>query len=317
MVIWRDWIMDNGFLSEDAIRNLLTSLAIVFVLYGARFIVLRTVFRNTEDVTRRYRWRKVMTYVTTFLAIFLIGRIWLEGLHSVATFAGLIAAGLTIALQDLVVNFAGWLFILWRRPFDVGDRIEIAEHTGDVIDLRIFMFSMMEVGNWVDADQSTGRVVHIPNGLVFKQTLANYHRGFNHVWNEIPILLTFESDWEKAKQLMQTIVDERTSHFTKMAQEELRRAAQKVMIFYNKLTPIVWTSVRDSGVLLTIRYLCNPRRRRSTEQEIWEDILREFARHDDIDFAYPTVRYYANHVEGKPGLMPSPKSPNGPINPPT
>jgi len=73
------------------------------------------------------------------------------------------------------------------------------------------------------------------------------------------------------------------------------------MIFYSKLTPTVYTSVRDCGVLLTIRYLCDPRRRRSTEESIWEDILHAFADNDDIDFAYPTQRFYDNLHEGKPG----------------
>ena len=71
------------------------------------------------------------------------------------------------------------------------------------------------------------------------------------------------------------------------------------MIFYTKLTPTVYTAVKDSGVLLTIRYLCEPRRRRGTEEAIWEDVLTEFAKCDDIDFAYPTRRYFDNLLEGK------------------
>ena len=72
------------------------------------------------------------------------------------------------------------------------------------------------------------------------------------------------------------------------------------MIYFQHLTPIVWTKVADVGVTLTIRYICEPRRRRSSEGAIWEDILRAFAGADDIDFAYPTMRYYNNVTEGKP-----------------
>jgi len=71
------------------------------------------------------------------------------------------------------------------------------------------------------------------------------------------------------------------------------------MIFYSALTPTVYTSVQDCGVLLTIRYLIDPRRRRTSEMAIWEDILSVFARRSDIDFAYPTQRFYNNVVEGK------------------
>ena len=72
------------------------------------------------------------------------------------------------------------------------------------------------------------------------------------------------------------------------------------MIIYSKLAPKVWTSVADCGVLLTMRYLCDPRQRRSTAETIWEDILNEFGASPDIDFAYPTIRRYINTEEGKP-----------------
>ena len=61
------------------------------------------------------------------------------------------------------------------------------------------MFSLMEIGNWVDAEQSTGRVIHVPNGKIFSEPLANYTDGFQYIWNEIPVLVTFESDWKKSQ----------------------------------------------------------------------------------------------------------------------
>ncbi len=74
------------------------------------------------------------------------------------------------------------------------------------------------------------------------------------------------------------------------------------MIIYSKLIPTVHTSVKDSGVLLTIRYLCEPKQRRNSENAIWENILNEFAKCKDIDFAYPTQRFYNQLLEGKPEL---------------
>ena len=71
------------------------------------------------------------------------------------------------------------------------------------------------------------------------------------------------------------------------------------MIFYKTFTPTVYTSVRDSGVLLTIRYLCHPRQRRGSTQAIWEDVLDQFAAAPGIDFAYPTRRFFDQAVEGK------------------
>src|SRR5207247_865051 len=93
-------------------------------------------------------------------------------------------------------------FILWRRPFEVGDRVQIGPHAGDVIDLGLFQFTLNEIGAWVNADQSTGRIIHVPNGKVFTDPVANYNKGFRYIWNEVPVVVTFESDWRKAKQIL-------------------------------------------------------------------------------------------------------------------
>jgi len=285
----------------EAQRRIAASLAALLLLAAARWIVVLIVRSRTEDIRIRYHWRKTTTYVAVTLGIFIIGRLWFQGFQSLATFLGLLSAGLAIALQDLVRSFAGWMFILWRQPFGLGDRIQIGEARGDVIDIRLFRFSLMEVGNWVHADQSTGRVIHIPNGRVFTETLANYSKGFQYIWEEIPVLVTFESNWEKAKQILNDIARSRTEHLSGPAEENVRRASRQFMIFYEKLTPIVYTSVADCGVLLTLRFLCEPRRRRGTVEAVWEAILRAFADCPDIDFAYPTTRFFDNRTEGKPG----------------
>ncbi len=218
------------------------------------------------------------------------------------------AVGETLGVSPELLDKIVWsavvlvaLFLTVRRPFTVGDRIQIGDCAGDVIDLRLFAFSLVEIGKWVDADQSTGRILHIPNGRVFQETVANYTQGFNFIWDEVPVTVTFESDWRAAKDILTEISNRHAALTSEDAAHQVRRAASKYLIRYEHLTPIVWTSLADIGVTLTIRFLTDPRRRRSAEQSIWEDILDAFAVRDDIDFAYPTQRYYDNVVEGKPG----------------
>ena len=281
--------------------RLLQSLAILLVFALLRWLGVRLVYRRVDEVRQQYQWRKSITYVAFTLSMVSVARLWVEGLHSLTTFFGLLSAGLAIALQDPIVNLAGWLFLMWRRPFKVGDRIQIGDLRGDVIDMRVFQFTLLEIGNWVHADQSTGRIVHVPNGKVFREAQANYAEGFPYIWNEIPVLVTFESDWHKAKEILSALAEEHSAHLTKSAADHVRQAARKYMIFYSKLAPVVYTSVEDSGVLLTIRYLCEPRTRRGNAEVMWEAILDAFSAQDDIDFAYPTTRFYANPVEGKTG----------------
>ena len=296
-------LRDNLFNGQFTQSKIFYTLLAIVVFWLIHRLVLAVLQRN-RDVQVQYRIRKTVTYIVYPLAFVVIGNIWFPGFQAISTYLGLLSAGLAIALQTPLVNLAGWAFILWRHPLKVGDRIQIGNDRGDVIDQRIFMFSLMEIGNWVDADQSTGRVIHIPNGKIFTEVLANYSQGFHYIWNEIPVLVTFESDWRKAKQLLDEIAQHHGTSLSESAANKLREAAKKFMIFYNKLTPMVYTTVKDSGVMLTIRYLCDPRKRRGSEQEIWESILDAFAAHEDIDFAYPTQRFYSNAKEGKPGTRP-------------
>jgi small-conductance mechanosensitive channel len=291
-------------IDPDMQEKLLMSIVIVLALWLVRLLVMVIVHRRSDDIRIRYRWKKTTQYVAATIVVFSLGVIWIQGFSSFATFLGLLSAGLAIALRDLVANFVGWAFILWRRPFEVGDRIEIGGTAGDVIDLRIFQFTLLEIGNWVDADQSTGRVIHVNNGRIFADSLANFSKGFEYIWNEVAVLVTFESDWRKAKDILAEIAARHGAELSTAAEEKVRQAARRFMIFYTKLTPTVYTAVRDCGVLLTVRYLCEPRRRRSSEESVWEDILDAFAATDDIDFAYPTQRFYDNVAEGKSGTKP-------------
>jgi small-conductance mechanosensitive channel len=301
-----NWIQETLGLGPGPQLRIVNSLIAVIVLWIIHGMITRLLVPRVEDLYVRYRTRKITGYILVLIGLLVVGRIWIEGFQSLATYLGILSAGLAIALRDPLVNLAGWFFIIWRRPFDVRDRVQIGQHAGDVIDIRIFSFTLMEIGNWVDADQSTGRVIHIPNGKVFSEAVANYSRGFNHIWNEIPVLITFESNWEKAKEILLRIVKDHAEAVSETAARKVRQAARKYMIFYRKLTPTVYTSVRESGVQLTIRYLCEPRRRRTTSEAIWQDVLREFAGCEDIEFAYPTRRYFDNLTEGKPGVRPAP-----------
>jgi small-conductance mechanosensitive channel len=294
-----EWLQNTLGLSPAAQARIVNSLVAILILWAIRRIVLWILWRRVQDVRQRYRWQKITAYIVVPIGILIVGRIWFEGFSSIATFLGLVSAGIAISLKDLLVNLAGWGFILWRRPLEVGDRIQIGEHHGDVIDIRIFQFTLLEIGNWVDADQSTGRVIHIPNGKVLTDYTANYSKGFQYIWNELPILITFESNWKRAKDILAEIAERHAAHLTDDAAERIKTVSRRFMIFYSKLTPTVYTSVADCGVLLTIRYLTEPRRRRATSQDIWEDILQAFGECDDIDFAYPTTRFYDNRGEGK------------------
>ena len=285
--------------------HLLVSVLAIAGLWLLQKIVLAVVYRRRTDPYTRYRWRKATTYIFIVVGVLVVGREWLEGFKSIATFLGLVSAGIAIALKDPLTNLAGWAFIVSRRPFDVGDRIEIGGHKGDVIDQRLFQFTLNEIGGWVDADQSTGRIIHVPNARIFTDPVANYDKGFKYIWNEVPVVVTYESDWKKAREVLTAIAFKHAEHLTAEAERDLLTASRQYFINYKKLTPIVYVSTVDFGVRLTMRYLIEPRRRRGTVSAIWEDILTEFAKCPDVDLAYHTVRSFRSTEEGKLTMRPT------------
>jgi small-conductance mechanosensitive channel len=223
----RDWLQNRLGLSPAVQMHLLVTIIAIAGLWVLERLVLAVVYRRFSDPWTRYRWRKSVTYLFLAIAVLVIGREWLEGFKSLATFLGIVSAGIAIALKDPLANLAGWAFIVWSRPFEVGDRIEIAKHKGDVIDVHLFQFTLNEIGGWVDADQSTGRIVHLPNQLVFTEAVANYDKGFKYVWNEVPVLVTYESNWKKAKEILTGIAFKHAEHLTAEAERDLLAASQQ------------------------------------------------------------------------------------------
>jgi len=273
--------------------QLIVTGGVIVILILVRWVVLSIVRRRIDDTSVWYRTRKLLSYSITLVGLVVLASIWLEA-SGIATYIGFLTAGLAIALSDVLKNLAGWLFIVTRRPFRVGDRVEIQGRKGDVVDIRAFRFSLLEVaGDRIAAEQSTGRLLHVPNGLVFTEGLANYTEGFSFIWYEIPVLVTFESNWEEAQRIIQRVVEELSPSKAEMrAMDQLRTTAEEYRISYTHLTPTVYLTVKDSGVLLTGRLLVDARRTRAVDQDAWKEILRAFAARPDIDLAYPTVRTY-------------------------
>lgn len=281
----------NTFLDTNSAKVLWT----VFIagsLALLRWLAIRTITTRFEDSAAIFRSRKTLSYLAVSVAVLAIGVVWIEELGNISTFIGLIAAGVTIALTDVIKNIAGWVYILVRRPFRAGDRIEIGKHAGDVIDIRLLRFSLLEIRNWVDADQSTGRILHVPNGLLFTEPTANFTEGFPYVWHEIEVTVTFESNWERAESLLQKILDEFSADPADGVAAEIEKASTYYFLRYRHLTPTVYVRAVKNGVRLTGRLLVVVRRRRTIDHMVWKSILAAFDEDPGISLAYPTTRFF-------------------------
>ncbi len=282
-------------------RKLIFSAVVIILLGLTRRFIVKFIDKQNLDVEARYRWTKITSYTISIIGFFAVGAVWWSFIGNLATLLAVILAGLAIALREPINNLAGWGFIMWRHPFKLGDRIEMAGVKGDVADINLFTFSMLEVGNLEMGRQATGRVVHMPNSWVFTKFTANETQEFQFVWHEVPVVITFESNWQKAEGMLLKIAEEQAGSRTPDAEAALRNAAKQLLISPNRIKPYVYLRVIDIGVELTIRLITGARTRREVEEALWKKILDGFAQSPDIDFAYPTQRVYFNTKEGKPG----------------
>ena len=287
-----EWIADQLQTEPATVSKVVSTITAIGAVLIVRWIILRGLRTRFQEEWDEYRAHKVASYVATFIIVIILAWVWIDAFNDLPTFLGLISAGIAIALTDVLKNLAGWVYILSRRPFWLGDRIELDGTKGDVIDVRLFRFSLMEIGGWVDAEQSTGRLIHVPNGVVFTNQVANYTEGFAYIWHELPVLVTFESDHRRARKVIEDALERHAPDLDRTAGDRIRENARNYHIRIGALTPTVYLTVRDSGILLTARYLVGARQRRNIEQAIWTFILDAIQNDPTVELAYPTVRTY-------------------------
>jgi small-conductance mechanosensitive channel len=276
--------------SSPALMRILTTIAILVVAFIASRLSRRVVDRYVEQAERKYRVAKFVSRSVAVLALLLIIALWSARLSALLTILTIIGAGTAVALRDVLLSFAGWLNISLSAPYKQGDRIEVNGMRGDVVDIRVLHTILMEIGNWVQADQSTGRLVRIPNNWVFQYDVANYTRGFGFVWNEVDVTITYRSDWRAARDILQELAETAVESVTEQAEDQLRHLAREHLVHYEVLTPYVYLNLTDRGVQLTLRHLTPVRGRRNIRHTLTVELLARFRAHGQIELAYPTIQ---------------------------
>lgn len=285
------WV--QGVLSQLGMTALLLALAWL----GTRRIE-HGLAGDVEDLNARHKLHKIMGFARAFLVVVGLVLIWAPRVQNLGMFFGILGAGLTLSIQESLLCVAGWILILAARPFDMGDRIEIDGQFGDVIDIHPFSTTLLEVGRWVRGDHSTGRILTVPNSMVFRNVVHNYTVGFPFLWDELEMVVTFESDWRRAKGLL---LEAGQAEAGKLENEVRRQltAQRRFPIQYRQISPYVFSSIADHGVSLSLRYLVPVRARRTFHHAIVENLLDKLAAEPRVDLAYPTTRMFRNPEEGK------------------
>lgn len=277
-----EWISEYIVQHGGMIKNICFSIILIAVLEGVRRITNKDLKTNKIEMKEKYNKKKSINGIFIVLNLLGLAIIWYNWSTYIVTFIGIFSAGLAIAMKDIIINIVAGIYIIWAKPFQIGERIEINGHIGDVVDLGFFQFSMLEVGNRVGGEQSTGRMIQMPNMQILYSPIENYEKGFKYIWHEIKVQLEKDSDWEKAKLILNELLEELTQEITGEARKQIEDSGKKYLIYYSYLTPIVYVNFDNGGIILTARFLCDPRKTRVVENDIWEKLLKTIKEQEKI-----------------------------------
>jgi len=274
-------------------RNLgqwLTTFITLTLLYFVFKILLEGLLvRRIQDSKSRYKFRKTFSLLYILIFSIVLIRVWIEDPQSLLVAYGLVGAGTAIALQDVFKNFVGGFTLLASSTYRVGDRIEIDGTFGDVIDIGLFYTTLLELRQWVDGDQATGRLSIVPNGKALSAHIHNYTKDHHFIWDELAIPITYDSDWQKAMKIINDAVTEHTKEDTERAERNITHIGEKYYLSRRNTQPNVFVSMTDNWIEFHVRYVTDVRNRRLTHNEITQLILKAVLAEKDITIASETL----------------------------
>lgn len=268
------------FISNNTTK-LVGTLLVVLVLWVFHRIIVFFVRKHFDKPRLRSVWTQTSRYVMLAAGILILIQLWFESLAAIFTVLSLIAAALTIVNKEALLNFTGWLVIIWRGLFVIGDRVAIKGHTGDVLNAGLQYFTLAEIDTTnVSQNNTTGRIVKIPNSSVLTESIVNFNQGFAYIWHEVVVPITIDSDWHKAETLLLDIIKSQHHTLTEKEIDDIKNS--DLGVAYRSFDPSVVVRVTDGHILLVARYICKPYRESETADAIWRAVLETFEQQTSI-----------------------------------
>ena len=233
--------------------------------------------KKTEGKTEFF-FNQSFKVVINFLEIIVLISVWADSIKSLVTLISVISAAMTIALREMILNFFCGIYIKSKKPFKLEDRIEIDELRGDVMNISLLDFEVLEVSTKEENGQSTGVVVTFPNSIVLAKPVKNINKGFKYIWNELTIKVPVDCDLVNNKRELYRIVNnnENVKYIVEKMKVQSNVVGTTNNIYFSKYDPIIYTKIVDDHIELTIRYLVDPKKSRIVESMIWNKIFESY-----------------------------------------
>jgi small-conductance mechanosensitive channel len=236
-------------------------------------LVRGAIDKAVKDNALRYKAKKVTRLLSYVLLIFLAIVTFTGNVQYFTIAIGLFTAGLAFALQEVILSLAGWLAIVASNIYETGDRIELNNVKGDVIDIGLTKTTLMEIGEWVKSDNYSGRIVQVSNAFVFKGPVRNYSTDFPFVWDEIDIPIHFGSDIQLANDMFQEIAHSNLSDYANYAKDHWQVMVKKYLIEDANVEPSITLKLTDNWVEFNIRFVVDFKKRKITKDALYKSVL--------------------------------------------
>jgi small-conductance mechanosensitive channel len=294
-----DWQGRLGNQYQTELRSLVVRLVmlglILGLVIGLAEVWRRTIFRYVHDPRRRYQFLLLRRILLWFAIAIIIAFAFASELGSVATFAGLLTAGVAFALQSVILSVAGYFFLIGRFGIRVGDRVQIAGVTGEVVEIGLVRLHLMELGS-AGADTPSGRVVAFPNSVVFQSTAGLFKQipGTNFVWHELTLTLSPDSDYGAVEE---RVHEAEEAVFSDYREEMERQKRQMERTLTSTSVSALWPRSRlhptPAGLQVIIRFPVDSEHASEIDNRLTLELLKALDREPALKAAgsdSPTVK---------------------------
>lgn len=263
--------------SYPIVTNVVWFLILYVVLYLIRKLLLNQLYKKLKESNHWYETQKFARWINNILLFFIFLNIFGRDLTGLTTALGFAGAGITYALREVIMSIAGWFAILFGDFFNAGDRVRLGGIKGDVVDISALRTTLMEVGEWVGADQYTGRKVRVANSYIFSSPVYNYTSSFEFLWDEITIPLTFESDMQLARGILLELAEIHTDKYIDQAQQSWNQMRRDFKLEDASLENQVYLSLNNNVAEISLRYVVDYQERRTVKDKLYSDIFKRFS----------------------------------------
>lgn len=236
----------------------------------------RAVLRYVHDARRRYQFLLLRRIIVWCVVGITIAFALATEVGSIATFAGLITAGIAVALQNVIMAIAGYFFLIGKYGVRVGDRVQISNVTGDVIDIGLIRLHLIEVGGAETDRQPTGRVVVFSNAVVFQPTASFFKQipGTSFVWHEVSLTLAPESEYTRAENRMLGAVEKVFADYRENIERQHREMERTLSVAVAVPRPRSRLRLTQTGLEVVIRYPVELENAAEVDDRVTRELLR-------------------------------------------